>query len=56
MAMFLLQGAQDVLQEQWESGGQGSKSLRHLAVKEENTLSGAGGGRQVTLAVQERME
>lgn len=33
MAMFLLQGAQDVLQQQWESGGQGSQALRHLEQK-----------------------
>lgn len=38
MAMLLLQGAQDVLQQQWESGRQGSKSLRHLGVKEEDAL------------------
>lgn len=38
MAMLLLQRAQDVLQQQWESGRQGSKSLRHLGVKEEDAL------------------
>lgn len=43
MAMLLLQGIQDVLQQQWESGRQGSKSLRHLGMKEEEALSGAGG-------------
>lgn len=40
--MLLLQGAQDVQQQQWESGGQGSKSLRHLGVKEEEALLGVG--------------
>lgn len=48
MAMLLLQGAQDVLQQQWESGGQGSKSLRHLGVKEEEALCGGGGCRRQT--------
>lgn len=43
MAMLLLQGAQDVLQQQWESGGQGSKSLRHLGGEEEDALSGREG-------------
>lgn len=55
MAVLVLQGAQDVLQQQWKGGGQGSQSLGHLGVKAEQALS-AGEGRRVALVIQEGME
>lgn len=44
MAVFLLQGAQDVLKQQGEGGRQGPKSLRHLGGKDGQVLSMEGGG------------
>lgn len=37
--MLLLQGAQDVLQQQGDSGGQGPKSLRHLGEERQASVS-----------------
>lgn len=42
--MLLLQGAQDVLQQQGDRGGQGPESLRHL--EEEGDWAAASGGRR----------
>lgn len=48
--MFLFQGVQDVLQQQGDSGGQGSESFRYLG-KEEDGFQRVGRGEEVVLVV-----
>lgn len=48
--MLLLQGAQDVLQQQGDSGGQSPESLRHLGEERDRLQSVQGEGEAALVA------
>lgn len=48
--MLLLEGAQDVLQQQGDSGGQGLESFRHLGKERQNLSVGEEG--EVALVIE----